>query len=344
MGFDFAQIILFFGLKFGTMGLLSPFSPYSVSRIGIVKSNAISIISLIVGSLLLIMNQDNVSNYFLLTFIFFSIAGAINNPIEHMISALYINPEQRGKINGIVTIIQRATAIISIAIVGLFLNNAIILYIFIITTLFISLIPYKILVKNEKHERKYSIKEPFKHIFSSSFRQYIPTFSMQSFPIIERSLIALFVYVLVGDIIVLSSIIIVASVIEMIIIYVFGKVTDRSSKKTFFVATSLRSLVSLSLIFLNFTTFLLYIMQTFFKITNKVHQNVFGVLTQRATKEQVDPIIFTTSKEMVLCFTEFIILMLFSFTALFIEDRIFVVIFLSSCISVWIMYFKWRNK
>ena len=344
MGFNFAQILLFIALKFGVMGLLSPFSPYLLSRIGIVKCFIIGNLSLIIGSLLLLVNTGNAPSYFLLTFIFLSINGAIIHPVGHMIPALYVDSEKRGKINGIITIIKGLTIIISTAIVGLFLHNNIILYTFIISTLLISLIPIKVLFKNENYERKYSLKEPFKNIVNSSFRQYIPTFSTHSLPIIEGTVLSLYIYVLVGDIRVFASIIIVASIIEIIAIYFFGKITDKSSKKIFSTATSLRSLASLSLIFLTFTTLLLFIVQAFNKLTDKLHSNVFGVLTQRVTKEHSDPIIFTTSKEMVLCFTEFIILMLFSLTALFINEKIFIVIFSSTFISVWIMYLKWKDK
>ena len=342
MGFNFAQILLFIALMFGFMGLLSPLSPYLFSRIGVVKSSIISNLALILGSFLLLVNTKNASAYFLLTFIFLSLNGAIIHPIGHMIPALYVDSAKRGKINGIITIIKSLAVIISTALVSIYLHNNVILYTFIIVTLLLSLVPLKILFKNESYDRKYSLKEPFKNMFSSSFREYIPTFANQSFPIIEGTVLSLYIYVLVGDIKVFASIIIVASIVEIISIYVFGKITDKSSDRVFLTATSLRSLSSISMISLTFTPLLLFIVQSFYKLIDKLHTNIFSVLTQRVTKEHQDPIIFTTSKEMVLCFTEFIVLLLFSLTAIFIKEQIFVVIFLSSFMAVWVMYLKWR--
>ncbi|MCL2228284.1 MAG: MFS transporter [Firmicutes bacterium] len=340
LGFDVSFILLFIGLMFGLMGLLSPLSPFLVSRIGFVWSHAIGNASLAVGSLLLLLGDFSAVT-FVLSFIFLALAGGINHPIGHMVKATFIDDKTRGRTNAKIMIVSSLSIIPASLLVGLLMDYAFALYIFMIVILLATIVPIYFLMRKQEPTRKYKLREPYKNFFDKSFSRYIPQMSLQAFPIIEGAIIALFIYLLVGDIATVAYIVIAAAIVEIIAIYIFGRSKDKYGRKAFLFSTILRSTASLILAFVNFTIWLVTFGRIWLVFTARIHDTSVNVLVQKATTESTDPIIFTTSKEMVLCFTEFLALMMLSVLALFIHETALVVIFVLSFISVWAIYFRW---
>ena len=340
LGFDVAHILLFVGLKFGLMGLFSPLSPFLVSRIGFVPCHAIGSTSLIAGSLILLLGSHNATT-FVLSFTLLAFAGGIIHPIGQIVKTTFIDEKKRGSVNANIMIIASLSIISASILMGVLLDNILALYLFVILVTSLSIIPHYFLVRKYKFSKTYKLTEPYKNLFSKSFSKYIPQMSLQAFPIIEGMIVALFIYILVGDITTVAYIVISATIIEILAIYLFGKMTDKSGQKTFLFATILRSTASLILAFINFTIWLVTFGKIWIVFTGRMHDTSVNVLVQKATAKTTDPIIFATSKEMVLCFTEFIALMVLSAIALLIQETTLLVIFVLSFVSMWFIYFRW---
>jgi len=103
----------------------------------------------------------------------------------------------------------------------------------------------------------------------------------------------------------------------------FAKKIDFFEKESFFDSVLLKSLTSIFFLFFNFHTFLLFINQTYSKITQNLFDNSFKTLIQKKSKK-TSPILFSTAKEMILCFTEFFILIIFSIVAYYVQEKVFI--------------------
>ncbi|MDC0506082.1 hypothetical protein OAN96_00630 [Candidatus Gracilibacteria bacterium] len=327
------------------MGLLSPLSPILVSKIGLVPSIVISNIFRLIGTGFLLTAQDFSSVYLFLIFVVFSIDGAIYHPLISGIISHYVKNTHKGRVNSLTFIISSLAIIVAVFVGGYFIaqGNNILLLGLITGSLVLSNLSYICLLDKYSGSNSYTFREVFRYLLSPAFRENLIPFSMQTFLIIEKIFIPLFIFTFVGDFQVLSYIVGFAVLIEFIVLFLFGKRIDIMPGKGFFQASFLRSLSSIFFIFFSLNTWLIFFNQTYAKISEKMFDSSFGTLLQTKAKKGKDAILFVTAKEMTLCFTEFFILIGFSGFAYVYGDLVFMFIYLCSFLAVWVMYNTWRD-
>ena len=345
LGMPIHFILLFFALKFGFMGMLSPLSLVLTSKIGLNKTILTSSFFYIIGAILLILGNYNNPILLFSSFLFFALKGAIYHPLSNGIISMYVESNQMGKFNSLNTIIKFIGIFISVGIGSLLLIKGLKIYIIFMISFFliISLLTYVFFLEKKKINGKHSFKTIYSYLFSKDFKENIIPFSSQSFLIIERVLLPLFIFIYFGDLKTTAIIILVSIFVEMIILYFFGKHIDSFSKKSFCEASWLRSFSPIIFLvsYLNYK--IVYFGQIYNRIVENIFETSFNTKLQGKAKKIIDPILFTTSKEMALCFAELIFLLILFAISILIKEKIFTLIFLGSFISVWIIYKYWKD-
>ena len=324
LGMPIHFILLFFALKFGFMGALSPLSLVLTSKIGLNKTIFISSFFYIIGASLLILGDYANPILLFSSFLFFALKGATYHPLLNGVISMYVEDEHRGKFNSLNTILKIIAIFVSVGIGSFLLIKGLNIYIIFIITFFLilSLLTYVFFLEKKKINGTHSFKTVYSYLFSERFRENVVPFSFQSFLIIERVLIPLFIYIYFGDLKTTAIIILISVFVEMIILYLFGKHIDAFSRKSFNEASWLKSFNSV--IFL--LSYLNYKIVYFSQIYNRIAENIFSVSfrTKLQTKARkiTDPLLFTTAKEMSLCFAELIFLLILSVISIFIGERL----------------------
>ncbi len=345
IGFPIWLILLFFAFQFWCMWLLSPLSPILVSKIWLVKSILLSNIFSVIWISLLLIIQDFSSWYLFLIFIFFSIEWAIYHPLGNWLSAIYIKDEHKWRVLSLNIIFKQLSIILS-AFTWWYLiatDQNILLILIIILSFILSNLVYFILLEKKEIKIIYHFRDIFKYLFSIKFKENLVPFWFQAFLIIERIFIPLFMFIFIWDFETLSYIVWFSILLEFLILLFFWKRIDTLKNKSFFWATLLKSISSLFLRLLNVNTPLVFFNKTYAWITENIFTNAFWTLIQKKAGKEKNAILFTSAKEIILCFSEFFILVFLSGIAYFIWNPIFIVIFVSSFIAIWIMYFTWKK-
>lgn len=345
MWFPLWLILLFYAFQFLFMWLLSPLSPILSSKIWIANSVLISNFFRIIWTWFLLLVSDFTSIYLFLIFIFFSIHGAIYHPLINWVNSNYVDDNHKWRFNTMNIIFKSISTILATFISWYFIAEWYDLSLFIITIFmsFFSYLPYFLILEKSEIKHNHKFLDVFKYLFSPNFKPNLVPFSFQIFFIVERIFIPLFIYIAIPDFKIVSYIIWFATFIEFLLLFSFWKSIDKFTHKSFFTATLLKSINSLFFLIQNFHFWLIFLNQLYSKITENMYESSFWTLIQKKAKKEFDPFLFTTAKEMILCFTEFIILVIMSFFAYFIWNNIFIVIFSSSFLALWITYKTWKK-
>lgn len=343
MWFPLWLIFLFYAFQFLFMWLLSPLSPILSSKIWIWNSVLISSIFRIIWTWFLLLVPNFSSIYLFLIFIFFSVHWAIYHPLINWVNSKYIDNNHKWRFNTMNIILKSISIIIATFVSWYFIWKWYNLELFIITILFsiFSFLPYFFILEKSNLKHNHKFLDVFMYLFSPTFKPNLVPFSFQTFFIVERIFIPLFIYIAIPDFEIVSYIIWFATLVEFLILFSFWKTIDKFTHKSFFTATLLKSINSLFFIIQNFHFWLIFLNQIYSKTTENMYESSFWTLIQKKAKQEIDPILFTTAKEIILCFTEFIILVIMSFLAYFLWNNIFIIIFSSSFVALWITYKTW---
>lgn len=345
VGMPIHFILLFFALKYGLMGVLSPLSLVLTSRIGLNKTILASSVCYVVGAALLVLGDYSNPALLFSSFIFFALKGAMYHPLISGVISMYVENHNRGKFNSLNTILKIIAIFISVGIGSVLLIAHLYIYILFTITFFlvISLLTYVFFLEKKEINGRHTFKSIYAYLFSKAFRENIVPFSFQSFLVIERIFIPLFIFLYFGSLEIAAFIILFSVFIEIIIQFKFGKYIDAFSKKSFASASALKSFNSILFISSYVSVNMLYVGQIYNRIAENMFAISFGTTFQTKAKKIDDPILFTTAKEMSLCFAELFFLLILFGIGYFIQERIFIVLFISSFVSVWIMYWYWRD-
>ena len=222
IGFAIDSILLFFAFQFGLMGLLSPLSPFLVSKIGLVKTILISNIFRVIGTIFLLKSGLTASYSLFLIFIFFSIDGAIYHPLQDGINSIYVKNEHKGKVNSFTTVLKTIATMVAVLIAGqLALAHDYILLGIIVAAMVFSVIPYMLLMDKKEIPVGGNFFDAYKLLFSKKFKENIIPFSAKTFLIVERIFIPLYVFILVGNFKIVSYVIAFSVIFEMAATFIF---------------------------------------------------------------------------------------------------------------------------
>ena len=334
-GISIALILLIYAFRFGIMGLATPLYIKISTRFGIASCTLISNILRIVSIYMILFEKYNNMIAFIM---FLALPGAISNPIENAISSEYVETNQRGKFNSARSIskILGETFASIIVTYGVITSNNTIL--FIIAVLFFMLeyicmlmVDYKPNINN-----KGIFNKTIKHIFKEKNDLKI-IFSFRTFHIIERVFLPLFLYLTLKDFVLFSTVITISLLAQIITVALTGRFTDKNILKTNKIITVLRTITStVFLIFKNKA--IISINKTIYDNMQKVYETSFMSSAENIMKNSnEDNSLLSSINQMSLCFTEIIVLIIFSYVALLFGEKVFILIFLTSAIATIVM-------
>ncbi len=328
-------ILLIYGLRFGITGLCSPLFVSISSRVGIAKCILISNIFSIVSAYMMLDGTNLYKN--IIVFIIAMGFMGLSNPSTDALSSKYVESENRGKFNSFLNITKILGTAIASGLVawGVISNNNIILFIiialfFLLQYIFIRKIDYK--VENKVN----AFKESMNYIFKSKSK-YKMIYALRTNHIIERQFIPLYLYIVLKDFSLFSTIMVVSLLFQMITVILVGKYSDRNRFKANDLVTAIKIIITGVFLFAR-NKIAVAFNKTLSDNFEKVYDTAITTSIQNIIKEQKENNeLLAAVGQMSLCFAEVVV---FSFLALlssFIGEKVFMIIFGLSIIStLWI--------
>ncbi len=346
LGFSIAQIFVFMGLKWGVMAVLTPLMPVIASRIGYVKAGAVGAFAILAANLTLVLSPAHCTSLAMLAvlFVLYGIGGAFSTPIQTTMKVLLVPEKIRGAVNGRLYAIRALAVMAASFVVGFFLDDATVMIAVIVLTLVLSLVPLGVLFRKQKRPARHSYRTSLAAFKRPLFRRYIPVFVLRGLMRVEKYLIPLYIFLVVGDLKVLAVYIILSTFIEMAVMLVFGRGFDKERKKALRTATLFRTLSSVLLTIRPLVERLPIFYQIFSRIMGRGHDNIYGSFEQRiAKKSKLNPGVCAAAIETTICFSEMVACIGFCLLALNFGQEVFFAVFGVSMVAAWLIYFRLRR-
>ncbi|MEI3508496.1 MAG: MFS transporter [Bacilli bacterium] len=340
-GMPIWMIILIYGIRFGIMGLISPLFIKISKRFGVGACAVIASILNIINSYIIL--SGNYGSIVLFVFLM-AIPGALENPIEDAVSNRYIKTEHRGKYNSLRNISKILGQVIASMIVawGVVTDNnmavfIIVIIFFMLYSLFLLLINYKPVTKHN-----ISFKETIKYVLTS--RNYFTRiYALKTIHVLERLFIPLYIYIALADFKLFSMAIIVSLLIQIFLILVVGRMTDRNIVKTNNLLSFLKVIVTSIFLFSESKT-MIFINKTFQDNLEKLYDTNEITSIQNIMKGyEEDKAFLAAAGQMSLCFTELLVFLFLALIAVFIDVGVFKVIFILSILSTILINYNIRK-
>lgn len=324
-------ILLIYGIRFGIMGLTTPLFISISSRFGIAKCILISNIFSILSSFMILEGSNLYSN--IIIFILVMGLNGLSNPSSDALSSRYVETKHRGRYNSLLNVSNiLGTALSSYLVAwGVITNNNMILFAFIT---FFFLLQYVFIKKIDyKPENKSNVfKATMKYILKSKSK-YKVIYALRTNHILERLFVSLYLYIMIEDFKLFSSITIISMFLQVLTIILIGKYSDKNIKNSNDLVTVIKTVITgIFLITKNKIVIALN------KTLNDNFQKVYEISTQTSIQNIIkeskeDNELLSAVGQMTLCFTEIIIFGLLALISKFIEEKIFIIIFILSIIS-----------
>ena len=324
-------VLLIYGLRFGITGFCSPLFVSISSRLGIAKCILISNVFNIISAYMM-LDRNNIYKNIIIFILAMGFMG-LSNPSTDALSSKYVESKHRGKFNSFLNITKILGTAIASGLVawGVISDNSIILFViislfFILQYIFIRKIDYK--VDNKTN----AFKETMNYIFKSKSKYKI-IYALRANHIIERQFIPLYLYIVLKDFSLFSSIVIVSLLLQVITVAFIGKYSDKNIWKANNLVTVIKTIITGIFLFARNK-----VTVAFNKILSdnfeKVYDTSITTSIQNIIKEQEENNeLLATVGQMSLCFAEVVIFGILAILSSFIGEKIFMVIFGLSIIS-----------
>lgn len=324
-------ILLIYGLRFGITGLCTPLFINISSKFGIAKCILISNIFSIISAYMMLDGTQIYRN--IIVFVLAMGLMGISNPSTDALSSKYVDSENRGKFNSFLNITKiLGTAIASCIVAwGVIFNNTIILFamisiFFFLQYIFIRKIDYK--VENDTN----AFKESMKYIFKSKSRYKI-IYALRTSFIIERQFIPLYLYIVLKDFSLFSSIIIVSLLLQVFTVALIGKYSDKNILKSNNLVTAIKVMITGVFLFAK-SKVIISANKTLSDNFEKVYDTSIQTSIQNIIKQQKEnKELLSAVGQMSLCFMEVIVFAILALLSRFIGEKVFIIIFGLSIIS-----------
>ena len=324
-------ILLIYGLRFGLTGFTTPLFVTISSKLGIAKCILISNVFSIICAYMMLDGTNLYKN--IIIFILAMGFMGLSNPSNDSLSSKYVDTEHRGRYNSFINIskiIGTALASCLVAWSVITANNIILFTIiaifFVLQYIFIKKIDYKVENKTS------AFKTTMKYIFKTKSRYKI-IYALTTNQIIEKQFAPLYLYIVLKNFSLFSSIVIVSLLLQIITIMLIGKYSDknlsRSNNLVSIIKTTITGIYLFSknkvMISLNNT-----LSDNFAKVyETSIQTSIQNII--RNSKEDSD--LLSAVGQMSLCFTEVFIFSILAILSIFIGDKVFYMIFILSMIS-----------
>ena len=324
-------ILLIYGLRFGITGFCTPLFVSISSRFGIATCILISNIFSIISAYMMLDGTNIYRN--IAVFILAMGFMGLSNPSTDSLSSKYVETEHRGRYNSLINISKIiATALASCIVAwGVISNNNIILFtviaiFFLLQYILIRKIDYKVENKTNAFiaSMKYIIKTKSK---------YKIIYALRTSHIIERLFVPLYLFIAVKDFSLFSSIVIISLLLQIITVSLIGKYTDKNITKANTLVTIIKVIIT-SVFLLAKNKVTIAFNKTLSDNFEKVYETSIHTSIQNMIKEsKEDNDLLATVGQMSLCFTEVIVFAILTIASIFIEEKVFIIIFILSIIS-----------
>lgn len=210
---------------------------------------------------------------------------------------------------------------------GVITNNNIILFsiialFFILQYIFIKRIDYK------PQNKTSAFKSSIKYILKSKSKYKI-IYALKTNLIIERQFVPLYLYIVLEDFPLFSSIIIVSLLLQTITIMLIGKYSDKNISKSNDLLTIIKIIITGVFLFVKNK-----IMISFNKTLSDNFEKVYETSIQNIIKEsKEDHDLLSSVGQMSLCFTEIFVFIILAILSSLIGNKIFIIIFILSILS-----------
>ena len=324
-------ILLIYGLRFGITGVCTPLFISLSSRFGIAKCNLISNIFSMISAYMMLDGTNLYKN--IVIFILAMGFMGISNPSTDALSSQYVESKHRGRVNSFLNITKvLATALASGLVAwGVIFNNNGILFIiiavfFVLQYFFIKKIDYKV-------EKKTNVfKETMKYIYKSKSR-YKMIYALRTNHIIERLFVPLYLFIVIKDFSLFSSIIIVSLLLQVITIALIGRYSDKDIAKSNDLVTIVKVIITGIFLFAKSKVAIAF-NKTLSDNFEKVYETSIQTSIQNIIKESKENNeLLSAVGQMSLCFTEVIVFIILAAISSFIGEKILILLFLLSIIS-----------
>ena len=324
-------ILLIYGLRFGITGLCTPLFVKISSKFGIAKCILISNIFSMISAYMMLDGSSIYKNIV----IFILVMGfmGISNPSTDALSSKYVNTVHRGKFNSFLSVTKILGVAIASGLVawGVISNNTVILFMiiaifFFLHYVFIKKIDYKV------ESNKSAFKASMSYIWKSKSR-YKLIYALRTSHIIERQFLPLYLYIVLKDFSLFSSVIVVSLILQAVTVILIGKYLDKNILKANNFVAILKGVITGIFLFAK-SKVIISLNQTLSDNFEKVYDTSIQTSIQNIIKEQKENSEFLSAVgQMSLCFTEVIVFSILALLSNFIGEKVFIVIFGLSIIS-----------
>lgn len=324
-------ILLVYGLRFGITGFITPLFVTISSRLGIAKCILISNIFSIICAYMMLDGTNLYRN--IVIFILTMGCMGLSNPSTDALSSKYVDTEHRGRYNSFINISNiLGTALASCLVAwGVITDSNIILFsvifvFFALQYIFIKKIDYK--VENKTN----AFKSTMKYLFKSKSRYKI-IYALTTNQIIERQFAPLYLYIVLNNFSVFSSIIIVSLLLQIVTITFIGKYSDRNLPKANNLVTLIKAIITGVYLFAR-NKVIISLNNMLSDNFAKVYETSIQTSIQNIIKEsKEDNDLLSSIGQMSLCFTEVVVYIVLAILGTFIGEKVFYIIFILSIIS-----------
>lgn len=330
-GIPIWMILLIYGLRFGITGFCTPLFIIISSKIGIAKCVLISNIFSIVSAYMMLEGNNIYRN--IVIFILAMGFMGISNPSNDALSSKYVDTEHRGRFNsflGVSKIVGTAIASCFVA-WGVITDNQIVLFsiialFFLLEYVFFRRIDYK--VENDTSAFKASMK----YILKSKSRYKI-IYALRTNHIIERQFVPLYLYIVLKDFQLFSSVVIVSLLLQIITVTLIGKYSDRNIRKANNLVTIIKTIITGVFLFTK-NKVVISLNKALNDNFEKVYETSIQTSIQNIIKESKENSeLLSAVGQMSLCFTEVMVFAILAILSTFMGESIFYIIFILSIIS-----------
>ncbi len=338
MGMPLHFVILFFGLEFGLRGVLSPLGPIFSRKFGIPTTMLISYISLSVFFFIISLASTSLFISFF-SFIFISFAWGIECPIMNFIYSMVVDNKHRGKQFSLNIVIGAISRMFGIFIGAMLIDKVNFVWIAVFATIIslLTSIPFFIFL-DDIHIPKISFIDPYKFLFSKEFRENLIPMTGYSLSIIANESIApLFIFILVGSFKIFGFIFILSILAEKIFTLLFGHYIDKNGNKKSVILSSILLSIGLFTYMFIYNPLSAFLVSSYTQISKNMFFGSLETGLHKKMKNSKHSFIYSTAKEMSLCFSEVIYLPIFALIAYFFDKNIFAIVFLSGIFGLYLV-------
>lgn len=344
LGMPLPWVLLFYGLEFGVRGMLCPFGMAVFKKLGIIKSQSLSALLLLLFFVGLSFADQNLMIGFS-SLLFAAMSGAIYYPFQDVIEAIYVKDDHnRAKQISLNIVMGSLGRIVGAAGVGYLITHHGFDWVLLMVSVALagSILPFLRMTPHADISFHFTPKETYQFLLDDRFREFWqPFFGQQLIIIIRAVMVPIFIYSVVGELDTLGYLIALTLMIEKICTLIAGHKTDKiGARKTIRFSLGAYTLAMLSYGFLAKTPLSIFFVESFHKTALNIFDSAFrSAIHNKARKTDGQNILlFGTGWQMGLCIGELVTLPIYALLSVFIGINVFYVACACAVVGMWMVH------